>query len=321
MGWVWAGILALLFHVNASGVSALVFTAPTRDVQASDARRLPSLPLLAAAAKVQHSVSRQSPGGQTENDTEKTLMEKINKIGRDLCKERPNHPKCQQFKDKPKPAKQVPQEEAPAPAPAVAPAPPKEDEEVATDTTLAPQTSTTIAVITPPFGVLDSWGRASRTVPTVLPPVEGARGETLPSVSPASPATANKAPVTPAAKGTEIKNWGKGEANLEHSGSDVDKAKPAVTAEPKVQAPAEPEVEASPTISPVYAPGTENAPTTAEPPAMSEANADAEAAARQEAIADVASSRPAQMPERQPPSAPTSPPRKVTAEQRAAKLP
>jgi len=293
-------VQALLFHVNASGVSALVFTAPTRDVQASDARRLPSLPLLAAAAKVQHSVSRQSPGGQTENDTEKTLMEKINKIGRDLCKERPNHPKCQQFKDKPKPAKQ----------------------EVAPETTLAPQTSsTTLAVITPPFGVLDSWGRASRTVPTVLPPVEGTRGEILPSVSPASPATANKAPVTPAAKGTEIKNWGKGEANLEHSGSDVDKAKPAVTAEPKVQAPAEPEVEASPTISPVYVPGTENAPTTAEPPAMPEANADAEAAARQEAIADVASSRPAQMPERQPPSAPTSPPRKVTAEQRAAKLP
>mmetsp|Transcript_90703 Transcript_90703/g.143371 ORF Transcript_90703/g.143371 Transcript_90703/m.143371 type:complete len:301 (-) Transcript_90703:45-947(-) len=300
MCWVSAGILALLFHANAFGVSALVLTAPNRDVQASDARRLPSLPLLAAVAKVQHLASRQSPGEQTENDTEKTLMEKINKIGRDLCKERPNHPKCQQFKDKPKPAKQ----------------------EVTPETTLAPQTSsTTIAVTTPPFGVLDSWGRASRTVPTVLPPVEGARGETLPSVSPASAATANKAPVTPAAKGTEIKNWGKGEANLEHSGSGVDKEKPAVTAEPKVQAPAEPEVEASPTNPPVYARGTEEAPTTAEPPAMAEANADAEAAARQEAIADVASSRPAQMPERQPPSAPTSPPRKVTAEQRAAKLP
>mmetsp|Transcript_68917 Transcript_68917/g.222767 ORF Transcript_68917/g.222767 Transcript_68917/m.222767 type:complete len:207 (+) Transcript_68917:78-698(+) len=65
--------------------------------------------------------SRSSPETPAADGRNRDAMEKINKMGRELCKDRPNHEICRIFRDAPEEA-DIRLPPAPAPAPAAAPA-------------------------------------------------------------------------------------------------------------------------------------------------------------------------------------------------------
>ena len=98
------------------------------------------------------------------------LMDQINQMGKDLCIRRPDHPKCQQFKDEPEQVEEVPAETAPTKAPAQAP---------------APVAKATPPTVPPTFGTIVTFGEHSKASPTVLPAME-----------------------PKAAKGKDLKEWG-----------------------------------------------------------------------------------------------------------------
>lgn len=116
MGLVLTRLMALLPFLLVQNTTAVAL-APDAEVSL-----LPPMPVVATGVSTQRSLRlpdekapEEAPPSAEEAPANDSLMDQINNMGKDLCKRRPDHPKCQQFKE---PPPEAAKDAAGAPAPA-----------------------------------------------------------------------------------------------------------------------------------------------------------------------------------------------------------